>query len=214
MSEAIDAHGFQFADAAHQRETAVAGMWAFLATECLFFGPLFLAWVFSRQFNQPGFDFGASQTNLTVGAINTALLITSSFAYGVAHWSMGKGRRRLMFFAFGAAWLLGLAFIALKFGVEWPEDFHRGLFPGAAFSVPEPRRGGAALFFSFYFLSTAVHGAHLLIGLALLAWIIWRVSASPDAARTPVVVVGLYWSFVDMVWLILFPLIYLIGRGA
>jgi cytochrome c oxidase subunit 3 len=214
MNKAFSAYGFQFTDARHQRETAVAGMCVFLATECLFFGPLFLAWVFSRHFNQPGFDFGAAQTNLTIGAVNTVLLITSSFAYGVAQWSLQTGRRRAMISGFAIAWLCGVAFIALKFGVEWPEDFRRGLFPGPSFSAPEPQRGGAALFFSFYFLGTAVHGAHLLVGLVLLAWIILRARAFPDTARTPVAVVGLYWTFVDMVWMILFPLIYLVGRSA
>lgn len=212
MSETVSAHGFQFADAQRQHETAIAGMWAFLATECLFFGPLFLAWLFSRHFSQAGFDFGAAQTNLTIGTVNTALLITSSFAYGVALWSAQTGRRRVMILAFAIAWFLGFAFMTLKFGVEWPEDFRKGLFPGADFSVPEPKRGGAALFFSFYFLGTAIHGAHLFIGLALLAWIIWRVSAFPDVKRTTLAVVGLYWSFVDIVWLILYPLIYLVGR--
>jgi cytochrome c oxidase subunit III len=214
MSDAASAHGFQFADARRQHETAIAGMWAFLATECLFFGPLFLAWLFSRHFNQGGFDFGAAQTNLMIGTVNTLLLMTSSFVYCVAQWSAQTGRRRIMLFAFVVAWLLGFAFMTLKFGVEWPEDFRKGLFPGADFSVLEPKRGGAALFFSFYFLGTAIHGAHLVIGLALLGWIIWRVWAFQDVERTPIAVVGLYWSFVDIVWLVLYPLIYLVGRVA
>lgn len=211
MSEAAT-HGFQFSDARHQRETAIAGMWAFLATECLFFGPLFLAWAFSRYFNRAGFDFGASQTSLLIGTVNTALIVTSSFAYGLGLLRLESGRRRAAVASLAVAWLLGAAFLSLKFGVEWPDDFAKGLFPGAGFSVQGPARGGAALFFSFYFLATGVHGLHLLVGLALLGWVIWGVRRGA-ASFTRVMVVGLYWSFVDIVWLILYPLIYLIGRN-
>lgn len=212
MSDAVGAHEFQYSSARHQRDTAIAGMWAFLATEALFFGPLFLSWAFSRYYNVAGFAAAAARTNLFIGTLNTVLLITSSFAYsaGVA-FCEGK-RRRLALLCLGAAWALGLSFMLLKFGIEWSEDLRKGLFPGADFSMTGPLRGGAALFFTFYFISTGIHGLHLFVGLVLLGWIIVRRAWFGDERITPVTVVGLYWSFVDIIWLILYPLIYLVGR--
>lgn len=213
MSDASPTHAFQFASAQHQRETAIAGMWAFLATEALFFGPLFLAFGFSRYLNQPGFDAGASQTNLFIGTLNTALLVSSSLAYAIGALGMEQARGRLAAMFLAIAWLLGLSFLLLKFGVEWREDFLRGFFPGAGFSITGPSQGGAELFFTFYFVSTAIHGLHLFAGLLLLGWIVLSKAFAREEGRTSVLVVGLYWSFVDLIWLLLYPLIYLVGRG-
>jgi cytochrome c oxidase subunit III len=217
MSESSTLHGFQYASAAHQSETAIAGMWAFLATEALFFGPLFLAFGFSRYFNQAGFDAGAAQTNLAVGTINTVLLLTSSLAYAIGDThARGSGTRegdgRMAQWLLSIAWLLGLSFLLLKFAVEWREDIRNGFVPGAGFSITGPSRGGAELFFTFYFVSTAIHGLHLLVGLLLLGWLIWTQAPRRQEARTAVRVIGLYWSFVDLIWLLLYPLIYLVGR--
>ncbi len=209
MSETRAPHAFQYSSAAHQSESALSGMWLFLATEALFFGPLFLAFGFSRYFNQQGFDAGAAQTNLFIGTLNTVLLLSSSLAYAIAVMGVEEGRGRLAKWLLPIAWLLGLSFICLKFGVEWPEDFRNGFLPGADFSIA---RGGAELFFTFYFVSTAIHGLHLLVGLLLLGWIIASKAAERAEGRTVIMVIGLYWSFVDLIWLVLYPLIYLIGR--
>jgi len=216
MAEAALPHGFQYASARHQSETAVAGMWLFLATEVLFFGALFLSWIYCRHWNEAGFDAGARQTDLTLGTINSVILISSSFAYsaGVAFIEFGNRRRLIQCCA--VAWLLGLSFLILKFGIEWHEDFSKGLFPGPDFAITGPLGGGSQLFFVFYFISTALHGLHMLVGLGLVGWVIRRARRGEFTARdnTPVAVVGLYWSFVDIVWLVLYPLIYLIGRGS
>jgi cytochrome c oxidase subunit 3 len=212
MSETSAPHGFQYASAAHQSETAMSGMWAFLATEALFFGPLFLAFGFSRYLNQAGFDAGAAQTNLVIGTLNTVLLLTSSLAYAIGDVGAEEGRGRMAQWLLSIAWLLGLSFLLLKFAVEWPEDFRKGLFPGPNFSIAGPSRGGAELFFTFYFVSTAVHGLHLLAGLLLLGWILANQAARRREGRRTIMVVGLYWTFVDLIWLVLYPLIYLIGR--
>ena len=112
--------------------------------------------------------------------------------------------------------MLGLIFLALKFGVEWRSELENHLFPGVHFAGDDLLRDGEQLFFVFYFFGTAIHGLHMIIGLSLVGWIILRARRGEfsSAYHTPVLVVGLYWSFVDMVWLILFPLIYLVGRGA
>ncbi|MFO1124108.1 MAG: cytochrome c oxidase subunit 3 [Methylocystis sp.] len=213
MSDAA-AHEFQFTSAEHQRETAISGIWLFLASEALFFGPIFLSWIYARHADPSAFDVGGRRTDLTIGLANTALLIACSFAYGVGLALIGFGRRRAMVIWLAIAWALGAAFIGLKFGVEWRADLNQGLFPGADFSIHGPARSGAQLFFAFYFFGTALHGLHLLIGLGLLAWIIIRAERFTAEDHTPVHVVGLYWTFIDVIWLILFPLIYLMGRAS
>jgi cytochrome c oxidase subunit 3 len=208
-------HEFQYSSARHQAETAIAGMWLFLATEMLFFGALFLSWIYSRHWNQAGFDAGAQQTNLTIGTVNTAILLASSFVYsaGLAFIEIGNKRRLIQCCA--VAWMLGFAFLILKFGVEWHGDFHKHLFPGSHFAITGPLSGGAQLFFIFYFVGTVLHGLHMIGGLILVGWIILRARRDEFSPGyyTPVAAVGLYWSFVDVVWIVLYPLIYLVGRG-
>lgn len=215
MVETYHTHEFQYSSARHQADSSIAGMWLFLATEVLFFGALVLTWVYTRHWNQAGFDAGAQQTELAIGTINTVVLLISSFVYsaGVAFIEAGNTRRLVQ--CCSIAWALGATFLILKFGVEWPEDFAKDLFPGSDFAIQGPHKGGAQIFFAFYFLGTALHGLHMIGGLALVGWIIIcarRGQFSP-AFHTPVIVVGLYWSFVDIVWIVLYPLIYLVGRG-
>jgi cytochrome c oxidase subunit 3 len=217
MSETIASHDFQYASARHQSQTAVAGMWLFLATEVLFFGGLILSWIYSRHWNQAGFDAGSGETELWIGTLNTGLLVTSSFTYaaGLAFIRAGDTRRLIQCLSVTLA--LGLAFLALKFGLEWSDDFANHLFPASTeFKITGPEQGGARLFFIFYFISTALHGVHMMVGVTLVIWIILRArrGAFTPAYYTPVHVVGLYWSFMDIVWLTLYPLIYLIGRGS
>jgi len=215
MPEASLTHEFQYSSARHQAETAISGMWLFLATEVLFFGALFLTWIYSRHWNQAGFDAGARRTDLAIGTINTVILLASSFIFsaGLAFIEAGNTRRLIQCCAI--AWLLGIGFLILKFGIEWREDFSKHLFPGPDFAINGPLGGGARIFFVFYFLGTAVHGLHMIGGLVLVGWIILRARRDEFSFRyyTPVCVVGLYWSFVDMVWIVLYPLIYLVGRG-
>lgn len=142
------------------------------------------------------------------------LLITSSLFYSLGVAFVEAGRRRATRIFCSMAWLLGLAFLILKFGIEWRLDLGKGLFPGNDFVINGPLRDGAQLFFIFYFLSTGIHGRHLIVGLILVGWIVARAPEFSPERYTQVVIVGLYWSFVDIVWIILYPLIYLIGRGA
>jgi len=207
---------FQYASPSHQAETAVAGMWLFLATEVLFFGGLILSWIYSRHWNQAGFDAGARETKLWIGTLNTLILISSSFVYAAGLAFIRAGNKRRLIECCVATLLLGVAFLGLKFGLEWHADFASHLFPASSdFKITGPAAGGARLFFIFYFTSTALHGLHMLIGLGLLVWIIRRARRDEFSAlyHTPVQIVGLYWSFVDIVWLTLYPLIYLVGRG-
>ena len=208
----------QYSSPAHQEGTAVAGMWLFVASETLFFGALFLCFVWVYDSHPAGYALAARHTNLWIGSINTAVLLTSSlvFSLGLAAHKAGSRSGLLMACAITAA--LGVAFIVLK-GLEWSQDFDEHLFPGGHFGLTGADAQGAQLFYSLYFLGTALHGVHLLIGLALLALLAWRawrrqLSGVAGTWTTPVEVTGLYWSFVDMVWLVLFPLIYVLGRAS
>jgi len=216
MSEAHLTNEFQYSSAGHRAETAISGMWLFLATEVLFFGALLLSWIYCRHWNQAGFDAGARQTQLAIGTINTVILVTSSLVYSTGLAFMEAGNTHRLIQCCAIAWGLGVAFLILKFGIEWHRDFAEHLFPGQDFAISGSLGGGARLFFVFYFVSTALHGLHMIVGLILVGWIILRARRGEFSFIyfTPVVVVGLYWSFVDIVWILLYPLIYLVGRGS
>lgn len=216
MVDSTLTHGFQYASGRHQAQTAIAGMWLFLATEVLLFGGLILSWIYSRHFNPVGFDAGARQTALAIGTVNTALLISSSFCYAMGVAFIRIGNTRALVRCLLLALLLGAAFLILKFGVEYHDDFAKHLFPtDRPFGIGGAAADGARLFFIFYFIGTGLHGVHMLVGMGLVLWIIRRAHRRQFSAHyyTPVEVVGLYWSFVDIVWLTLYPLIYLVGRG-
>jgi cytochrome c oxidase subunit 3 len=217
MSDEIAPHQhFQYASADHQSETAIAGMWLFLATEVLFFGGLILAWIFCRHWQQSGFDAGSRESVLTIGTINLALLLTSSFIYssGLVFIETGQPRRLVQCCVITAC--LGATFLVLKIW-EWHIDIHEHLFPAMAdFKITGADEGGARLFWSFYFVATSLHALHMMVGIGAVCWIAMQARAGRFSAKwaTPVEVVGLYWSFVDIVWIVLYPLIYLVGRGA
>jgi cytochrome c oxidase subunit 3 len=216
MSEEIAPHvHFQYSTARHQAETAISGMWLFLATEVLFFGGLILGWIYCRHWQQAGFDEGGRETVLWIGTVNLILLVTSSAIYsaGLAFIELGNVRRLI-----ACCWItagIGILFLILKI-TEWEIDISEHLFPSMAdFKITGEEEGGARMFWSFYFISTALHAVHMAAGVGVVSWIALRARRKEFSAAwyTPVEVTGLYWSFVDIVWMVLYPLIYLIGRG-
>jgi cytochrome c oxidase subunit 3 len=203
---------FQYAGMAHQADTAIAGMWLFLATELLFFGGLFFLYIVYRASNQAAFAEASRHAELGIGTVNTVLLLASSAIFAFGHGCAARGRNRALFWTCVATALLGAAFIALK-GYEWSEDFRHHLFPGPDFAIGGALGPSAQLFWCFYFFATALHGLHMIIGITLVGWIGWGAHRGRFSAgySTPVEAVGLYWSFVDVVWLLLYPMIYLAG---
>ncbi|POF63032.1 cytochrome C oxidase subunit III [Novacetimonas maltaceti] len=197
----------------HRDGTAIAGMWLFLASEILLFGGLFLVFVVYSHTRAAGWALGVRHTDLVTGSINTVLLLGSSMVYTLGVEAARNGNARATIRAGMGAAALGVAFLCLK-GWEWRSELDGHLFPGPGFSLAGPDAGGAQLFYSFYFLSTALHGLHMLVGIGLIAWVCVRVYRGRGASLQvmPVEVVGLYWSFVDLVWVLLFPVLYLIGR--
>ena len=204
--------GFQYAGLAHQTETAHSGMWLFLATELLFFGGLFFFYLILRVQHPVGVAVASHHTELMLGTVNTALLLTSSavLTYGLG--GIRRGQEWHLTRAAIVTALFGTAFVVLKI-YEWQKDFADHLFPGPHFAIAGPDGGGAQLFWCFYFIATGLHLLHMIVGIALLTWIAVaaRQGRFSSQYHTPAEIVGLYWSFVDMVWLCLYPMIYLAG---
>jgi cytochrome c oxidase subunit 3 len=203
----------QFDDAEQQVEASTLGMWAFLATEILFFGGLFLVYTVYRLAYPQAFAEASNHLDVVLGAVNTAVLIGSSLTMVLAVHSARIGSRRGLILFLLATLVLGGIFLGIK-GVEYAHKFHEHLVPGAdfRFTGADPRH--AAIFFSIYFAMTGMHALHMIIGAGLILTLVgmaWRRRFSPEYF-TPVEMVGLYWHFVDIVWIFLFPLLYLIGR--
>lgn len=214
MPEAIQAaHEPQFDDADQQREAAKLGMWIFLSTEVMFFGGLFLGYTVYRFKYPAAFAAASLHTLLPCGAVNTAILLLSSTTMVFAVRAAQEQRQKLAGKLLTATALLGIIFLAIK-GFEYAHEINDHLLPGRNFNFPGPRAGKAEMFFYLYFLMTGVHALHVTIGVLLLLGFAWRARERRQPNETSVELLGLYWHFVDIVWVFLFPLIYLINRHA
>ena len=204
-----------FVDMAAQREASSLGMWIFLVTEVLFFGGMFTAYVVYRSTYRHDFEGASNLLDIRLGAFNTAVLILSSLTMVLAVWASSLGKRNWIILFLVATILLGGIFLGVK-AVEYAQKFQHHEVPGPHFVVPEGLGRPSGLFFSLYFCMTGLHALHMIIGIGLLSWLIVKARRGAFTARynTPVDMVGLYWHFVDIVWIFLFPLLYLLGRHA
>jgi cytochrome c oxidase subunit 3 len=205
---------FQYATLSQQHDAAQLGMWTFLATEVLFFGGLILGYCVYRYGYPDDFAAAGRHTKIVIGTLNTAILLTSSFVVAWAVAATKIGLARLAGSLLGAAALLGVLFLALK-GYEYRAEYKENLVPGLNFVFDPTHARGAMLFFMFYFVATGLHALHVAVGVVVLATIAWKARRGAYSARYhgPVTVAGLYWHFVDVVWIFLFALIYLPGRS-
>ena len=211
MSDDLPLVAHQFETAAQQRNAATLGMWVFLATEVLFFGGMLLAYTVYRVTDGRAFADASRAQNILLGGINTAVLLTSSLTMALAVQAAAGGRRRRSALMLSLTMVLGAAFLAIK-GVEYSQKFAEHLVPGVDFRYAGPDAGAAQIYFILYFLLTGFHALHLTIGIGVIAVLTWRAARGRYSAAysTPVEVAGLYWHFVDIVWIFLYPLIYLI----
>ena len=210
-----------FADMEQQQETSTFGMWMFLLTEIMFFGGLFTAYLVYRSSYYQAFVEGSQKMNIWLGATNTAVLICSSLTMALAVRAAQTGKSK----AFTAVLLLitivfGLGFLGIK-AVEYHEHWTHHEFPGPNFHFetddpahPATDAVHTEIYFSLYWAMTGLHALHMIIGVGLVTWLILKVLASTysPAYYSPVEIVGLYWHFVDLVWIYLFPLLYLISK--
>ncbi|MFQ5676693.1 MAG: cytochrome c oxidase subunit 3 family protein [bacterium] len=196
-----------------QFDAANLGMWAFLITEVLFFGGLFAGYLVYRTKYPGAFHLGSHELDITLGAINTGVLIFSSLTMALAVYFAQVGNRNKIIFFLSPTLVLGAAFLVIK-GFEYAHKVHDNLLPGPGFTFEGPFADQVRIFFSFYFSMTGMHAFHMVIGAGLLIYLITQARKGRyDASyNTPVEMIGLYWHFVDIVWIFLFPLLYLIGR--
>ncbi len=204
----------QFATPAQQRAASVLGMWVFLATEVLLFGGIIAAFMMTRIFFPYEFERAAGRLNVLIGGANTLVLLASSLGMALAVHAAQTGNRRMMLACLGATAVLGAAFLGLK-GYEYYGDWRDGLVPPTGRFRPgteNPHR--LTLFIMFYFVLTGLHAVHLTIGIGLVSWLIARTAQGhyPRAGATLTEVIGLYWHFVDVVWIFLLPVLYLSGH--
>jgi cytochrome c oxidase subunit 3 len=212
-AEARTGVALQFDDAEQRREAATLGMWAFLATEVLFFGVLFAAYTVSRLRFPEAFAQASRHTDLLLGGCETAVLITSSATMSLALRGVRVGAGRAARVLLAVTALLGIAFVCIH-GLEYYHEYGEHLVPGLDFSYDEAQARGVELFFWLYYVMTGFHVLHVLIGVVVISlmWaLVRRRRVGPDY-DAPVELTGLYWSFVDIVWIFLFPTFYLVAR--
>lgn len=211
VSESELALAHQFVDLDQQHDAATLGMWVFLVTEIMFFGGLFAGYAVYRSIYPAAFGQGSRLCDVTLGSLNTAVLISSSLTMALAVRAAQLGRRARLIAFLAATVLLGSLFLGIKF-LEYSHKFHEHLVPGAAFEYSGPNSQQVQLFLCFYFGMTGLHAVHMVIGVGVLLVMIvlaWRGYITP-LRYNPVEVAGLYWHFVDIVWIFLFPLLYLV----
>jgi len=211
----------QFDDVDQQSEASALGMWLFLATEVMFFGGLLTAFAVYRTGSPRAFALASGHLNVPLGCLNTVVLLGSSLTMALAVRASQLRDHRPLLLWLGMTMALGTAFLGIK-AVEYTHDYHERLIPGWNFQVPEedhsvveqealdPRK--MQMFFVLYFFMTGLHAIHLIIGIALvgvMAYLSWRRWFSGGGA-TQIEVTGLYWHFIDIIWVFLYPLLYLI----
>jgi cytochrome c oxidase subunit 3 len=224
-SHGLVAHHFENLE--QQREACTLGMWIFLASEILFFGGIFTAYATMRSMAPSGFAAGSSKLDPVLGGINTAVLLTSSLTMALAVWASQTKQRHLLRLFLSLTLFFGTAFLVIK-GYEWYHEYEHGLVPGPRFGLtphgepslkdkdgspmPPEMAKTMQLFFVFYFSITGLHALHMIVGLAVLGVQLGLATRGDFgiADYTPIELAGLYWHFVDVVWIFVFPLLYLL----
>jgi cytochrome c oxidase subunit 3 len=204
----------QFDTAEQQKDASTLGMWIFLVTEIMFFGGMFLAYTIYRATFPHVFAMTSSSLNVYIGAANTVVLLCSSFTMVLAVRAAQLGQRQAIITFLILTLILGGIFLGVK-AYEWNEKYVEHHIPGPSFHFEgTTEQGHAQLFFSLYFAMTGLHALHMVIGAGLLCYLIWKAKQGTYSSEyfTPVDLGGLYWHFVDIIWIFLFPLLYLIDR--
>jgi cytochrome c oxidase subunit 3 len=216
MSSANHTHhkslAHHFKDMQQQFDAAKLGVWLFLCTEILKFGGLFVGYIIFHGLYPEMFAEGAKHLDWRLGATNTVVLLFSSFTMAMGIHFAQKNERNKSWWCLLVTVICGAIFMCIKY-IEYTHKFHDGLLPGHFFTNGEAEHANLALYFSFYFLMTGLHGTHVLIGMCLIVWTMIRTKRNEFDAEfyTPVEGVGLFWHLVDLIWIYLFPLLYLVG---
>lgn len=214
MSDVPSPLAHQFEDLNQQSESASLGMWLFLLTEIMFFGGLFTGytvyrWQYPEAWLAGSHHVGAGN-GILLGGFNTVVLILSSLTMALGVHAAQMGKRKAIIFWLVLTILFGGTFLGVK-AIEYHHKYVEHLIPGPNFTTEGPR--GMQLFFSFYFAMTGMHALHMVIGIVILGILVWMAGKGRFTSEyySPVEMTGLYWHFVDIVWIFLFPLLYLLG---
>ncbi len=226
-------HRHHFETEEQQREAGSFGMWLFLLTEIMFFGGMFMAYLLYRNWYYDAFVAASNTLVIGWGALNTVFLISSGFCMALAVWAAEVRNQKILVLMLWVTTFFGVLFLGVK-AIEYTAKFKDHHVPGASFNVKEfvnppidPKTGKpndhplapdmaqrTQIYFFLYFAMTGMHALHMIIGIALLFWLIARAQRGDftNGYVAPIENFGLYWHFVDIVWLFLFPLLYLINR--
>ncbi|HET6545687.1 MAG TPA: cytochrome c oxidase subunit 3 [Rhodanobacteraceae bacterium] len=205
----------QFDDAGQQQTAATLGIWVFLATEILFFGVLFASYTICRIHFPGGFAEASRRTDMLLGTIETAVLLTSSALVALAVRDIRLGGRRTGAWLLLATAALGCVFLILH-GIEYVAEYREHLVPALDFNYTGAHPHAVEMFFYLYYVITGFHGLHVTVGVCVLVTMAlrtWRGAFDPGY-HTPLEITALYWHLVDIVWIFVYPLIYLVGRAA
>ena len=216
MSEVANSkekHAFahHFKSAFHEFDSCKVGMWLFLLQEVLFFAPLFVAYAIFRILYPEAFLEASLLLNWKLGALNTAVLITSSYTMALGVNAAQRGLRDKTVLYLSLTIIFACVFLVVKY-FEYTHKIHDGILPAGIYTFTDTVHPKTPIFFSIYFMMTGLHGLHVIIGIGILLWILMRARKNEFGPEyfTPVELIGLYWHFVDLVWIYLFPLLYLI----
>jgi len=209
------AHHFESYE--QQKQSSFLGMWLFLVQEVLFFGGLFVTYAVYRVLYGHAFVVGSHELSVPIGTFNTAVLLLSSFTMVLAVAGAQRGNRKMIVWGLILTIFFGCVFLGVKWFYEYAPKWEHGLFPGPGFEWHGPEAGkGIEIFFSLYFAMTGMHALHMVVGIGIMLVMIplaWRGKWTPENYNF-VEGFGLYWHFVDIVWIFLFPFLYLIGLSS
>jgi cytochrome c oxidase subunit 3 len=202
-------HHFQ--DMEQQAHASRLGMWLFLCTEILLFAGLFVGYAYYRSLYPEAWHETSGHLNRTLGTLETFDLVTSSFFMVYAIHMVRIGRPKAAVLALLVTMAMGVAFLGMH-GTEYYHEWKEGLLPGKYYHFEELNLAGAQMFMTIYFLMTGLHSIHVLVGVSVLAYLTWRTSRGTYSLEyhTPLELGGLYWHLVDMIWIFLYPLLYLV----
>lgn len=208
-------HAHHFESAEHEYQSSKFGTWVFLVTEIMMFGGLFVGYIIYHQKYPQMFHTGSTFLDWKLGSLNTVVLIFSSLTMALSIYYAQKNERVKTLINLYVTFICGAIFMYVKY-MEYEHKFHLGIFPGHFFRYNGPEAhqfSNLPMYFSFYFCMTALHGFHVLCGMALIAWLIVRAHRNEFDSHyyTPLECTGLFWHLVDLIWIYLFPLLYLIG---
>ena len=203
-----------FRDAEHEVDSSKFGLWLFLCTEIVMFGGLFVGYAIFNSMYPEIFEVGSTFLDWKYGSVNTIVLLISSFTVVMAIHSAQVNNKKMVLVNLYLTLICAGIFMVIKY-IEYSHKIHEGLLPGKFFSYAGPEVAGVEslpIYFSFYFCMTGLHGSHVLAGMGLIGWLIYRAHKGHFGPKyyTPIECVGLFWHLVDLIWIYLFPLLYLV----